>query len=140
MVPDLYLECVQEDDGIKIVPVSWVRRVVGSGLLNLLRMPHLIHYNVRNCLVRQFLALVHDGCFWIKDRIPIDVVLIHRIIGLPMEGPNPLECIGKKYEGKTVKYVQQKYHVEKNIHSFMIKTISYPTTQLGTMLLACKMM
>ena len=30
--------------------------------------------------------------------------------------------------------------MERNTHGFMIKTISDPATQLGTMLLACKMM
>ena len=57
-----------------------------------------------------------------------------------MEGSNPLKCVGKKYEREIAKYVRQKYHVERNTRGFMIKTISDPATQLGTLLLACKMM
>ena len=77
---------------------------------------------------------------WIQDRIPIDVVLVHRITSLPMSGPNPLEHVGKKYEAETAEFVCQKYHVDRNNRGFIIKTISDQGTQLGTMLLACKMM
>ena len=84
--------------------------------------------------------LIHDRCLWIQDRIPIDAALVHQITGLPMSGPNPLECVGKKYEGETTEFVHQKYHVDHNTRGYIIKTISDQGTQLGTMLLACKMM
>ena len=65
---------------------------------------------------------------------------MHRIIGLPVSGPNPLERVGKKYEAETAKFMYQKYHVDRNTQEFIMKTISDQGTQLGTMLLACKMM
>ena len=41
-------------------------------------------------VVKQLLALVHDGHLWIGDKIiPINGELIHRITGLPKEGPDP---------------------------------------------------
>lgn len=89
-------------------------------------MLHFGHYNITDRLVRQFLALVHDGYLWIQDRIPIDVALIHRITDLPMEGPDPLLNTGKKYEGKITDYMRETYHVEKNTRGFMIKSISDP--------------
>lgn len=64
-------------------------------------------------LVCQLLPLVHDGCLWIQDRIPIDVALMHRITSLPMQRSDPLLHVGKKYEGETAEYVRQKYHVER---------------------------
>ena len=70
---------------------------------------------------------------------PIDTAFVHQITGLPMSGPNPLEHVGKKYEGETMDIVHQKYHVDYNTHRFIIKTISDQGTQLGTMLLTCKM-
>lgn len=84
--------------------------------------------------------MIHDGCLWIQDRIPIDATLVHRITGLSINGLNPLERVGKKYEGETIEYVRKTYHVERNTWDFIIKSISDQGTQLGTMLLACKMM
>ena len=103
-------------------------------------MPHFGHYNVTYRLTRKLLALIRDGCLWIEDRIPIDAALMHQITSLPMSGPNPLEHMGKKYEGETAEFVRQNYHVDNNTLGFIIKTISDQGTQLGTMLLACKMM
>ena len=65
---------------------------------------------------------------------------MHRITGLPMSGPNPLEHVGKKYEGETIEFVRQKYHVDRNTRGFIVKTISDQGKKLGTMLIACKMM
>ena len=124
LAPKLYLDTVHGADGVKFVPQHWVRGLAGSRLLNLLRMPHFRHYNITDWLARQLLALIHDGCLWIQDRIPIDVVLVHQITGLPMSGPNPLECVGKKYEVETPEFVCQKYHVDCNTRGFIIKTIS----------------
>ena len=57
-----------------------------------------------------------------------------------MNGPHPLEHLSKKYEGDTTEYVRKTYHVERNMRGFVIKFISDPTTQMGTILLACKLM
>ena len=65
LAPELYLDRVQEDDGLKIFPMRWVHGIARSRLLNLLRMPHFGHYNITYRLARQFLTLIHDGCLWI---------------------------------------------------------------------------
>ena len=59
---ELYLERVLEDDVLKVVPMPWASGLAGSGLLNLLRMPHFGHYSITDRLVRNLLGLVHDGC------------------------------------------------------------------------------
>ena len=51
-----------------------------------------------------------------------------------MSGLNPLEHVGKEYEGETTEYVHQKYHVDRNTQGFIINTINYRGTQLGTMM------
>ena len=140
LTPALYFNTIYVDDGVTVVPQHWVRRLAGSGLLNLLRMPHFRHYNVTNQLARQFLALVHNGFLWIRDRVPIDAALVHRITGLPMNGPHPLERVGKKYEGDTTEYVRKTYHVEINTQGFIIKSINDPATHMGTILLAFNLM
>ena len=114
--------------------------LASSRLLNLLRMPHFGNYRVTDRLVHQLLALVHDGSLWIQDRIPIDAMLIHQITGLPMEGPDPMLRLGKKYEQKIANSVHDTYHVLQNTLGFMISTNSDPRMQMGTLLLACKLM
>ena len=74
------------------------------------------------------------------SRVPIDVVLIHKIIGLPMQGPHPLEWVRKKHEEDTTTFVWKTYKVSQNKRGFVIQTINDPATQMGTRLLACKLM
>ena len=44
--PKLYFDTTHTDDGVTVIPQKWVSGLVGSGLLNLLRMPHFGHYNI----------------------------------------------------------------------------------------------
>ena len=103
-------------------------------------MPHFGHYNVTYRLARQLLALIHDDCLWIRERAPIDVALIHRITGLPMQGPHPMEKVGRTYEGEIATKLRQEYHVKKNKRGFIIDSISDPAMRMGTPILACKLM
>ena len=59
-------------------------------LLKMLDVPHFGHNTQVTIVVKQLLALVHDGYLWIGDKkILINGELIHRITGLPMAGPDP---------------------------------------------------
>ena len=83
-------------------------------------MPHFGCYNFTDRLAHYFLALIHNGCLWIQDRVHIDVALIHKITGLPMQGLHPLEQVGKKYEAATATIVQKTYKVSRNKRGFVI--------------------
>ena len=98
LVPELYLERILRDIVLKVVPIPWARGLAGSGLLNLLWIPHFGQYNITNLVVWQLLALIHDGSLWIEEHIPIVAALIHQITSLPMKGPNPMNHIAKMYE------------------------------------------
>ena len=55
----------------------------------MLDVPHFGRSTQVTIVVKQLLALVHDGNLWIGDqRIPITGELIHRITGLPIAGPD----------------------------------------------------
>lgn len=114
LAPALYFDTIHEDDGITVVPQHWVCGLARSRLLNLLRMPHFGRYNITDHLAHQLLALIHNGCLWIRKRVPIDATLIHKIIGLPMQGPHPLVKVGKKYEAATAMFVLETYAVQQN--------------------------
>ena len=50
-------------------------------------------------VVKQLLALVHDGHLWIGDKqIPINGELIHKITGLPIVGPDSSTEFPSKHE------------------------------------------
>ena len=57
-----------------------------------------------------------------------------------MHGPNPKEGIGKKYEERITDEVWEKYHVGHNQIGFLVYTINVMGAQMGTLLLACKIM
>lgn len=75
---------------------EWVRGVEQSRLLNLLLVPHYHHTPINTICVHQLLTLVHDGCLWIGEPIPIIDTLIHRITRLPYKGVN----LAKEFGGK----------------------------------------
>ena len=56
-----------------------------------------------------------------------------------MQGPHPIEKLGKKSEGEIVTKVRQAYHVKKNKRGFIINSISDLATRMGTRILACKL-
>ena len=71
-------------------------------MLKVLNVPHFGRSTQVTVVVKQLLALVHDGHLWIgNQRISIDGELIYRITGLPKEGPDPrIEFVGKHEDMK----------------------------------------
>lgn len=68
---------------IELEPCKWVRGVEKAGLLTLLWVSHYHHAPVTIFVIRKLLYLVHDGCLWLEELIPITYHLIHRITWLP---------------------------------------------------------
>ena len=58
---------------------KWLRRVEKARLLNLLWVSHYHRAPVAIFVIRHFLCLVHDGCLWLEDPIPIMADLIHHV-------------------------------------------------------------
>ena len=68
---------------------QWAAGLDKAGLLKMLDVPYFGRSTQVTIVVKQLLALVHDGYLWIGDqRIPINGELIQRITGLPVEGPD----------------------------------------------------
>jgi hypothetical protein len=62
--------------------------LVQSTLLNVLKIFHFgRHWEVNAC-VKLLLSCYHGGYIWLNHHITIDSMLIHRIIGLSMQGPD----------------------------------------------------
>ena len=77
-------------------------------------MAHYHHAPVTIFVTRQLLCLVHDGCLWLEDPIPITGDLIHHISRLPCTVEDPVEISeGKASDLAIAKAMKKKYKLEK---------------------------
>jgi hypothetical protein len=73
----------------KIIPQSWTMNLTQSTLLNVMNIPHFETHQEVNACVKLLLSCYHGGYLWLYLRIIVDPMLIHRIIRLSMQGPDP---------------------------------------------------
>jgi hypothetical protein len=71
----------------KIIPQPWTMNLVQSTLLNVMKIPHFRRHQEVNACVKLLLSCYHGGYLWLDHHITIDPTLIHRIMGLSMQGP-----------------------------------------------------
>ena len=93
-------------------------------------------------MVKQLLALVHDGYLWIgNQRIPINGELIHRITGLPREGPDPgIEFPSKHEDTKLAQSMKEHFSLMKGKRGYHTSVIQEHNIRFAVELLACKLM
>ena len=77
-------------------PRKWITGVDKAGLLNLLWVPHYNHTPITLLFIKQLLCLVHNGCLWLEEPIPITDKLIHKITRFPYRGENPAMIFDRK--------------------------------------------
>lgn len=65
---------------------KWLSGVDKVGLLNLLWVPHYNRTPISILVIKQLLCLVHNGCLWLEELIPITDRLIHKIMWCPIQG------------------------------------------------------
>jgi hypothetical protein len=73
----------------KTVPQKWIMNLTQSNFLNVMKIPHFDRHQEVNACVKLLLASYHGGYLWLNHRITIDPMLINRITGLSMQGPDP---------------------------------------------------
>jgi len=96
--PKKLLKSIYYEDArvTRLDPLRWVARIECIKFLNMLYVPHFKHNIINTICVHQLLSLVHDGCLWMGGPIPIDKILVHRIIVLPYQGTHPIDdFVGK---------------------------------------------
>jgi hypothetical protein len=80
----------------KIIPQPWNMDIVRFTILNVMKIPHFGRHQKVNACIKILLSFFHDGYIWLERCITIDLMLIHRIIGLSMQGLDPQDF----YPGK----------------------------------------
>lgn len=78
-----------------------------------------------NHCVNNFPSCIHKKYLWLDHKISIDAHLIHRIIGLLMEGEDPTSLFENKHEDKGVDGATMEKHGAKHgYHGIRIKDIN----------------
>jgi hypothetical protein len=80
-----------------IVYQPWIKELGQSTILNVMNIPHFGRHQEVNSCVKILLSCYHGGYLWLGRRVTMDLTLIHLIIGLSMQGPDPQQL----YPGKT---------------------------------------
>ena len=60
-----------------------------STILKVMKIQHFGRHQEVNVCVKLLLSCFHDGYLWLDRCITVDPTLIHRIIGLSMQGLDP---------------------------------------------------
>jgi hypothetical protein len=82
----------------RIIPQPWTMDLAQSTIPNMMKIPHFGRHQEVNGCVKLLLLSFHGGYLWLDKHITVDLVLIHRITGLNMQGPDPQDF----YLGKAV--------------------------------------
>lgn len=90
-------------------------------------------------VIKQLLYLVHDGCLWMEEPIPIIDHLIHRITWHPCKGEDPTNISeGKSDDLAIPEAMKKKFKMEKKKRGYAISSINKPTVKVATQILARK--
>jgi hypothetical protein len=88
LAPHKYLT-ITKGKNPKIVPQQWTHNLLQSTLLNVMKIPHFGRHQEVNACVRLLLSCYHGGYLCLDRRITMDLILINRITGISMQGPDP---------------------------------------------------
>jgi hypothetical protein len=125
----------------KIIPQPWTMDIVRSTILNVMKIPHFgRHHEVITC-VKIFLSCFHGGYLWLDRHIIVNLVLIHRITGLSMQGPKPQDFYpGKATDRTLAQRIKDTYgDVEKGKRGYKVASIQNDIVHLACQLIDGKL-
>jgi hypothetical protein len=94
----------------KIVSQTWIKGLVQSTILNVMNIPHFGRHREVNTCVKLLLLCYHGGYIWLDRCVTMDPMLIHIIIGLSMQGPDPQQFYpGKAANRSLAQHIKEDY-------------------------------
>jgi hypothetical protein len=127
--------------GTITTPHQWETGLDRIGILGLLKIPHFGRGQYAMTCVKKLLAVMHGRDIWLEKPIPIIVELIAQIIGLPTGGMDPALILNDKSKEKALaEKMKKKYGTDRGTRGIIIKRINNALTQLGTNILAYKLL
>ena len=123
--PEIYLQYVKYNKATLVEVKRWAAGLDHAGLLKMLDVPHFGRGPQVTIVVKQLLALVHDGHLWIGDKkIPINGELIQRITSLARARPNPATEFPSKHEDtKLAQTMKERFGLKKGKRGYHTSTI-----------------
>lgn len=104
-------------------------------------MPHFHRAPVTIFVIRQLLYVVHGGCLWLEEPIPITDHLIHHITRLLCKGEDPTDISeGKSSDLAVAEAMKKKYKLEKKKRGYAISSVNNIAVKGATQILAGKLM
>jgi hypothetical protein len=76
--------------------------IARSTILNVMKIPHFDRHQEVNACGKCLLSCYHGGYLWSDRRITVYLALIHLIIGLSMQGPDPQDFYLGKVENRAL--------------------------------------
>jgi hypothetical protein len=125
----------------KIIPQSWTMNLAQSTLLNVMKIPHFGRHQEVNACVKLLLSCYHGGYLWLDHCIIVDPMLIHRITGLSMQGPDPQDFYPRKATDRTLaQKIKDTYgDVEKGTRGYKVASVQSGAVHLACQLIAGKL-
>jgi len=101
-----------------------------------MEIPHFRRHQEVNACVKLLLSCYHGDYLCLNQCITVDPMLIHRITGLSMQGPDPQEFYpGKAIDRALAQKIKDTYNnVEKGTRGYKVASI-----QNGAVCLACQL-
>lgn len=131
-----------KDSGLTTLELrKWVKGVDKAGLLNMLWVLHYNHTPITMVVIKQLLCLVHHGCLWLEEPLPIIDMLIHRITQLSYSGKNLAMAFGEKTgERDLVEAMKDKFKLTKKPCGYTITSITDRMMKVAMQILVGKIM
>jgi hypothetical protein len=109
----------------KIIPQLWTMDIARSTILNVMKIPHFERHQEFNTCIKLLISCFHGSYLWLDSRITIDLALIHKIIGLSMQGPDPQDFYpGKAADCALGQQIKDTYvDVEKGEQGYKVASI-----------------
>jgi hypothetical protein len=124
----------------RIIRQPWTMNLAESTIMNVMKIPHFIRHQEFNMCVKILLSCYHGSYLWLDRHITIDPTLIHRIIGLSMQGPDPQEFYpGKATDCALAQWIKDTYgNIEKGTRGYKVASIHNGAVRLMIQLITGK--
>jgi len=110
-----------------------LKGVEKAGFINLIWVSHYNYTPATVLVIKQLLCLVHDGCLWLEELIPITDRKIHYITHLRYIGENLAMIIGGKGgEQALAGTLKEKFKLVKKPCGYAISKLYNATVKLTT--------
>jgi hypothetical protein len=141
LVPHCYLTKTTRKNPL-LVSQPWIKELAQSTLLNVMKIPHFGCHQKVNACVKLLLSCYHGRYLWLDRRITVDLVLIHWIIDLSVNSPDPQQFyLGKASDRSLAQRMKEAYReVEKGKRGYKVASIQDGIVCLACQLLASKLM